>query len=84
MDNKATPTNAAVSAYMRAEMKARGITQEAISERIGRKSQSYVSNCMTGIASWRIEELDILAPMFGFPDALALIASARPYANRAD
>jgi transcriptional regulator with XRE-family HTH domain len=72
-----SPTNNAVASYMRLRMKALGITQEDISRRIGRKSQSYVSNCLNGVSSWRLTELDMIAPMLGLSDALSLIAEAR-------
>lgn len=62
---------------MRWKMNVLGITQDDISRRIGRKSQSYVSNCLNGVSSWRLTELDAIAPMFGLSDALSLIAEAR-------
>jgi len=69
-------TNAAVSMLIKDGMSTRGITQADIANKIGRKAQSYVSNRLNNRDSWSIAELDIIAPLLGYTNALALIASA--------
>lgn len=38
--------------------------------------KGYVSDRVLGKRSWAISELDRLAPLFGLPDALSLVAAA--------
>lgn len=57
-------------------MKDFGITQNDIANTIGRKSQSYVSDRLSNKKSWQVSDLDEIAPLFGYPDALSLIASS--------
>jgi predicted XRE-type DNA-binding protein len=73
-------TNRAVSSLMKDKMKEKGITQNSIANMI-EKSQPYVSARMSSLESWSINELDTIAPHLGFPNSLALIASAAGYSN---
>ena len=53
MENARTSiSDHAVDAWLIARMKANGIRQKDIADRIGRKSIAYVSNCLTGKQSW--------------------------------
>ena len=81
MDNKAGHMDRAISAYIRSVMKQKHITQMEIRNKIGRKAQSYVSNRLNGKYSWSINDLEIIAPMLGLPDALSLISIAAGYAK---
>lgn len=83
-ENKGSVTDRAVSAWLRDHMKKQGITQRDIANLIGRKSVTYVSNCMIGKQSWRLAELDRIAPLFGLHDALSLIADSRSYTTALD
>lgn len=51
---------------------ARGLTQTAISAAIGR-SQPYVSERISLVAPWKLDDLDPLAKLFGQDDGLALM-----------
>ena len=79
-ENKGSVTDRAVSAWLRDHMKKQGLRQRDIANLIGRKSVTYVSNCLMGKQSWRLSELDLIAPLFGLHDALSLIADSRAYA----
>lgn len=57
-------------------MESKGITQAKISEILAGRSKGYVSDRILGKRSWAISELDRIAPLFGLPDALSLIAAA--------
>lgn len=57
-------------------MESKGITQAKISEVLDGRSKRYVSDRILGKRSWAISELDRIAPLFGLPDALSLIAAA--------
>lgn len=57
-------------------MESKGITQAKISEVLAGRSKGYVSDRILGKRSWAISELDRIAPLFGLPDALSLIAAA--------
>ena len=69
MNAKISNTDIAIGAYLDARMM-------DIAKAIGRKAQSYVSDRLTGKKSFLISELDIIAPMVGLPDSLALIAAS--------
>lgn len=83
-ENKGSITDRAVSAWLRDHMKKQGIRQRDIANLIGRKSVTYVSNCLIGKQSWRLAELDRIAPLFGLHDALSLIADSRAYTPMLD
>ena len=51
-ENKGSITDRAVSAWLRDHMKKQGIRQRDIANLIGRKSVTYVSNCLAGKQSW--------------------------------
>lgn len=76
MNAKISNTDIAIGAYLDARMKDKHLTQMDIAKAIGRKAQSYVSDRLTGKKSFLISELDIIAPMVGLPDSLALIAAS--------
>lgn len=76
MNAKISNTDIAIGAYLDARMKDKHLTQMDIAKAIDRKAQSYVSDRLTGKKSFLISELDIIAPMVGLPDSLALIAAS--------
>lgn len=47
-----------------------------LSKALEGRSKGYVSDRVLGKRSWAISELDRLAPLFGLPDALSLVAAA--------
>lgn len=57
-------------------MESKGITQAKIGEVLAGRSKGYVSDRILGKRSWAISELDRIAPLFGLPDALSLVAAA--------
>ena len=57
-------------------MESKGITQAKIGETLAGRSKGYVSDRILGKRSWAISELDRIAPLFGLPDALSLVAAA--------
>lgn len=76
MNAKISNTDIAIGAYLDARMKDKHLTQMDIAKAIDRKAQSYVSDRLTGKKAFLISELDIIAPMVGLPDSLALIAAS--------
>lgn len=57
-------------------MGSKGVTQAKIGEALAGRSKGYVSDRILGKRSWAISELDRIAPLFGLPDALSLVAAA--------
>ena len=84
MEQGINKTNRLVSAYMRGLMEERGVTQSDIAKAINRKAQSYVSDRLSNKKSWLIDDLDVIAPMLGLPDALSLMAAATGASRRSD
>ena len=62
--------------YISREMTARSVTQADLQKTLGDRSKGYISDRVLGKRSWAISELDRIAPLFGLPDALSLIAAA--------
>lgn len=76
MDSSTTRTDLVICKYISQAMEANGITQADLSKALEGRSKGYVSDRVLGKRSWAISELDILAPLFGLPDALSLVAAA--------
>lgn len=76
MDSSTTRTDMVICKYISQAMEARGITQADLSKALEGRSKGYVSDRVLGKRSWAISELDRLAPLFGLPDALSLVAAA--------
>lgn len=76
MDNSTTRTDLVICKYISQAMEANGITQVDLSKALEGRSKGYVSDRVLGKRSWAISELDRLAPLFGLPDALSLVAAA--------
>ena len=76
MDSSTTRTDTVICKYISQAMEAKRITQADISKALEGRSKGYVSDRVLGKRSWAISELDRLAPLFGLPDALSLIAAA--------
>lgn len=76
MDSSITRTDTVICRYISHAMEVRGITQADLSEALEGRSKGYVSDRVLGKRSWAISELDRLAPLFGLPDALSLVAAA--------
>ena len=76
MDSCTTRTDLVICNYIRQAMEANGITQADLSKALEGRSKGYVSDRVLGKRSWAISELDRLAPLFGLPDALSLVAAA--------
>ena len=76
MDSSTTRTDLVICKYIRQAMEANGITQADLSKALEGRSKGYVSDRVLGKRSWAISELDRLAPLFGLPDALSLVAAA--------
>ena len=76
MDSSTTRTDLVICKYISQAMEANGITQSDLSKALEGRSKGYVSDRVLGKRSWAISELDRLAPLFGLPDALSLVAAA--------
>lgn len=76
MDSSTTRTDLVICKYISQAMEANGITQVDLSKALEGRSKGYVSDRVLGKRSWAISELDRLAPLFGLPDALSLVAAA--------
>lgn len=76
MDSSTTRTDLVICKYISQAMEANGITQADLSKALEGRSKGYVSDRVLGKRSWAISELDRLAPLFGLPDALSLVAAA--------
>lgn len=76
MDSSTTRTDLVICKYISHAMEANGITQADLSKALEGRSKGYVSDRVLGKRSWAISELDRLAPLFGLPDALSLVAAA--------
>lgn len=76
MDSSTTRTDLVICKYISQAMEANGITQADLSKALEGRSKGYVSDRVLGKRSWAISELDGLAPLFGLPDALSLVAAA--------
>lgn len=76
MDSSTTRTDLVICKYISQAMESNGITQADLSKALEGRSKGYVSDRVLGKRSWAISELDRLAPLFGLPDALSLVAAA--------
>lgn len=76
MDSSTIRTDLVICKYISQAMEANGITQADLSKALEGRSKGYVSDRVLGKRSWAISELDRLAPLFGLPDALSLVAAA--------
>lgn len=76
MDSSTTRTDLVICKYISQAMEANGVTQADLSKALEGRSKGYVSDRVLGKRSWAISELDRLAPLFGLPDALSLVAAA--------
>ena len=76
MDSSTTRTDMVICKYISQAMEAKGIPQADLSKALEGRSKGYVSDRVLGKRSWAISELDRLAPLFGLPDALSLVAAA--------
>ena len=76
MDSSTTRTDLVICKYISQAMEANGITQADLSKALEGRSKGYISDRVLGKRSWAISELDRLAPLFGLPDALSLVAAA--------
>ena len=76
MDSSTTRTDLVICKYISQAMEANGITRADLSKALEGRSKGYVSDRVLGKRSWAISELDRLAPLFGLPDALSLVAAA--------
>lgn len=76
MDSSTTRTDLVICKYISQAMEANDITQADLSKALEGRSKGYVSDRVLGKRSWAISELDRLAPLFGLPDALSLVAAA--------
>lgn len=68
-------TDSAVSAYINDTMKAKGVTQMDMAKATGHR-QSYIYDHLIGKRSWRIADIEALAPLFGFRTVSAFLAEA--------
>ena len=75
MRDKKYRSNDSLSTYMRATMKAKGITQADMADASNR-SQSYIAKHLAGKATWKLDDIEAIAPLFGYPNALSFMSAA--------
>lgn len=80
MRDKKYRSNDAVSSYMRDVMKSKGITQDDMARASGR-AQSYIAKHLMEHSTWKIDDIEAIAPLFGYPNALSLLSAALDYKN---
>lgn len=66
-----------LAAYIDGLVKRKNVTQTAIGKALGNRAQSYVSLRLNGKRAWTLDELDKIAPLVGYPNAVLLITSSR-------
>lgn len=74
------PTALRIAAAVRGLMAERGLTQHdmrrVVADHRGPRSQSYVSERVSGVSAWDTRELELIAERFGFTDTFDLLAEA--------
>lgn len=78
MRDKKFRSNDLLSAYMRDTMKSKGITQKDMAEASGR-AQSYIAKHLDGDSTWKLDDIEAIAPLFGFPNATSLLSASTDY-----
>lgn len=78
MRDKKYRSNDLMSAYLRDTMKAKGITQNDMAKASGR-AQSYIAKHLEGGPTWKLDDIEAIAPLFGFPNATSLLSAATDY-----
>lgn len=68
-------SNDQLSAYMRDTMKSKGITQTDMAKASGR-AQSYIHKHLDGDSTWKLDDIEAIAPLFGFPNATSFLSAA--------
>ena len=63
---------------MKDTMKAKGVTQIDMAT-ASNHVQSYIAKHLSGAATWRLDDVETIAPLFGYPNALSFIAAALCY-----
>lgn len=81
-DNKGV-TDSLVSAYINDTMKSKKVTQMDMAKATGHR-QSYIYDHLIGKRSWRLDDIEAIATLFGFTSVTAFIAEAtgRPIKDR--
>lgn len=75
MRDKKYRSNDLLSAYMRDTMKAKGVTQADMAS-ASNHAQSYIAKHLMGKATWKLDDIEAIAPLFGFPNALSFMSAA--------
>ena len=75
MGNGKYQSNDRLTAYLRDTMKAKGVTQADMAIASNR-SQSYIAKHLMGAATWRLDDVEAIAPLFGYPNVLSFMAAA--------
>ena len=75
MGNGKHQSNDRLTAYLRDTMKAKGVTQADMAIASNR-SQSYIAKHLMGAATWRLDDVEAIAPLFGYPNVLSFMAAA--------
>ena len=66
------------SAFIEKKRREKGLSQKQIAQAIGGKTtQSYVSNRLNCLTSWSMDDLDKIAELFGYKDAIDMMVAAR-------
>lgn len=68
-------SNDQITAYMKDTMKAKGVTQADMAA-ASNHAQSYIAKHLMGKATWKLDDVEAIAPLFGFPNALSFMSAA--------
>ena len=75
MGNGKHQSNDRLTAYIRDNMKVKGVTQADMAI-ASNHSQSYIAKHLIGAATWRLDDVEAIAPLFGYPNVLSFMAAA--------
>ncbi|MBH9978666.1 hypothetical protein H3S87_03175 [Bifidobacterium sp. W8108] len=78
MGNGKRQSNDRLTAYMRDTMIAKGVTQIDMAI-ASNHAQSYIAKHLSGTDTWRLDDVEAIAPLFGYPNALSFMAAALCY-----
>lgn len=70
-----TRTSEKVSSYINDTMKSKGVTKMDMAKATEHR-RSYIYDHLQNKRSWRLDDIEAIAPLFGFKSALAFLAEA--------
>ncbi len=77
-----TEATTIIATYVHDALQSKQITYDDIAKRL-KRARSYVGLRVSGLKPWNLDELDILADMFGLDSAFQLVNNARVFSQAA-